>query len=159
MKRKLENLLIGLELTFFMILVSPLHISNPDLRCITYSMGFLLAPYVFFLLMIRIFNKHEQEVHTGHYVASALLTGVVAFFCLGFWACCLFLVRVESTPIFQHKTFPNVTIVLSHLDGGAFDSGDAEYNIERSIAFFPGIKWVTPIDTNTINKENWIRLK
>lgn len=159
MARKLENLLIGLELAFFMMLVSPVHIDNSDVRAITYSIGFLLAPGVFFLLMVRFFHKHEEEVHAGYYVASILLSAIVAPFSLAFWLGSLMLVRTEDFTLFQNRNIPNCTIVVAHESGGAWDSDYTRYKIERSFKIIPGLCWVTPIDTATINKENWIRVQ
>jgi hypothetical protein len=90
----------------------------------------------------------------------SLIATLLVFVVFAFITLTKFLtVWTDAATIYVKKTNPQIKIVSRYLNEGAFgggtEPGDYEIVLERSIT--PYLKMETLIDTNLINKKEWIK--
>lgn len=61
--------------------------------------------------------------------------------------------------LFQNKSDKNITIISREFGCGAFDSSPNSNHIEKAYSFLGLIENYSRIDTNKINKKEWIRVE
>ena len=66
---------------------------------------------------------------------------------------------ITDNVFFENKQKPSIKIVQRHYDCGAFDSDYPTYKIFKIKEITSDFIWATEIDTNKIDKNEWIRIE
>ena len=113
--------------------------------------GFPLAIFFAFILSIK---KNEDASPITAKILAAVIFPIVSFGILLFSGFCGYVNR----ELFHEKAGSS-KIIERRIDCGAIDSGDSEYRTVKVSPFLGYFNYITEIDTNKIDKNNWSRLE
>jgi hypothetical protein len=103
----------------------------------------------------------KKADHAAIVILKILLTLFAAFCSLviiGLFALGSMCGSVTTNTLFVKKGNSNISIVTREFGCGATDSGPATKSTKKLRKITSFFIWLTPVDTNMINKEHWIRL-
>lgn len=137
----------------------PVYFKDKDLRGIYYLIILILTSITTTIVIFKRFYKPQKD---NIYISclSAFIIGlgtVLTFMILGFLSSLA--VWTDAGTIYTNKKDPQLKIVSRYLNEGAFgggtEAGDYEIVLKRQITSF--LKIETSIDTNKINRNEWIK--
>jgi len=147
-------ILISLFLTF-----SPLNFSNEKYFTNYLLIRFWCLPILVFLYhIISIFKKKDLKQKLVHLLTSfgyVFITIVLMLITMLGSMCG----NIESGGFFVNKNDISTKIVRKHLDCGAVDGDYPKYKMYKIVPIGNYFIWSTIIDTNYIDKSEWIRIK
>lgn len=147
-------ILLAIILTF-----SPLEFSDEKYLTNYYTFRLWCLPILVFLYhIISIFNKKDLKQKLVHLLTSfgyVFITVIIMFISMLGSMCG----NIESGDFFVNKNNISTKIVRKHLDCGAVDGDYPKYKMYKVVPIGNYFIWSTIIDTNSIDKSEWIRMK
>jgi hypothetical protein len=147
-------------INYVLMFIGPIYFINATYRQIYFLVVFILLLALVVFRLARYINRQGKR---SFYWALpwSLLVAITFFMVFGFITLSTFLaVWTEASTIYVSKSNPNVKIISRYLNLGAFGGGtspdDFETVVDRPLT--PFFKMETKVDTNRINKQEWIRL-
>lgn len=132
-------------------------ISNGNLSEDLFAIKAAMVFIAMILICLRIFAEQDTMFVSALKIFTTLLVSGVATW---LFSLSLFLNICSWSGdkiLFQHKKHRSVTICTREFGCGAVDSSPPVYATRKSIEITPLITLYLPIDTNSIDRENWIR--
>lgn len=137
----------------------PIYFSNPHIRSYYYF-------YILLLLIVSIgvygFQRTYSQAKKNmlYTICCSLTVGaglfiIIGLYCLGlslaFWT--------EAGICYINRNNPEVKIIRRYLDGGALGGNPlpSDYHVVLERPILLGLNLETSIDTNTINKKEWMK--
>jgi hypothetical protein len=111
------------------------------------------------LIFKNLYYKRKQNIHYSWLAASVTGIGIVLIFIVVRFIEAV-AVWTDATVLYTNKSNSQIKIVTRYINEGAFGGGaepnDYEIVLRRPIT--PYLKLETKIDTNRINKNEWIKI-
>ncbi len=137
----------------------PLEFASQNVEHSYYSIRFYGVPIAIIFTLTGTLKKKESW---GEIISKIVLT---IFACLGslvimtmmlFGGMCAW---TTDKVLFEHKQQSTIKIEKRSFGCGATDSGPSKPGIFKVNNFTPYFRYATPIDTNEIDKNEWLRIK
>jgi len=139
----------------------PLEFANNDSEEIYIMIRFYGFPIAATLLILTGMMKRKHTVTL--IVTKAIIAICIAIF--SFFIAAIFLLGgvcgwiTDNKMFFENKQNPSIKIVMRSFDCGAFDSSYPDFKAYKVRKITKDFIWATKIDTNQINKNEWIRVE
>ena len=155
-----NSILIFWIATSILGLFIPLEFANNDIEYTYIKVRFCVIPIaVLFAIVGTIKNKDRLGLITIKIFlaicASICSVFMMAVILLGINVCGW----ITDKVFFENKNNPSTKIIQRHFDCGATDSSPSNPKIFIIREFTPYFIWATEIDTNQIDKNEWIRVE
>ncbi len=161
LKKFLKYYLILTPILCILWKISPIEFSNSNTGRIV-SLIIMISFALSLLIFLNLIAFHEKSIKENNsYLFFKVFLNIfygsilfVILFFVWFGSSICGLLEIE---LFKFKNNPNVKIVKSSYDCGAFDSELSDYRIQKITPYTSFLQIRNKIDTNSIIKDEWIR--
>lgn len=146
-------------LTAILGIFLPVEFANEDSRLIIESTRGFSFPIAVLGTLTGTLKRKDTKGDFLIKIVLTIIAAVFSFYIIALYALGNLCSYTTSSVFFENKQNSSIKIVERSFGCGAVDGLPSSLHVHKVREISPYLIWVTNIDTNTINKDEWIRIK